>query len=69
MAKIKQIFLLLCLLLSVFSNSQIKVCAERTNKYIPLLKNQKVLIVGNQSSMIHKTHLVDSLLRKKSTYC
>ena len=65
MAKIKQIFLLLCLLLSVFSYSQIKVAAERTNKYIPLLKNQKVAIVGNQSSMIHKTHLVDSLLRRK----
>ena len=65
MAKIKQIFLLSCLLLSVFSYSQIKVAAERTNKYIPLLKNQKVAIVGNQSSMIHKTHLVDSLLRRK----
>ena len=38
---------------------------ERTNKYIPLLKNQKVAIVGNQSSMIYKTHLVDSLLVEK----
>lgn len=65
MAKIKQIFLLLCLLLSVFSYSQIIVAAERTNKFIPLLKNQKVAIVGNQSSMIHETHLVDSLLRRK----
>ena len=65
MAKIKQILLLLCVLLSVFSNSQIKVAAERTNQYIPLLKNQKVAIVGNQSSMIHKTHLVDSLLERK----
>ena len=65
MAKIKQIFLLLCVLVSVFSNSQIKVAAERTNEYIPLLKNQKVAIVGNQSSMIHKTHLVDSLLERR----
>ena len=65
MAKIKQIFILLCVLLSVFSYSQIKVAAERTNEYIPLLKNQKVAIVGNQSSMIHKTHLVDSLLSRK----
>ena len=65
MAKIKQIFLLLCVLLSDFSYSQIKVAAERTNEYIPLLKNQKVAIVGNQSSMIHKTHLVDSLLERR----
>ena len=65
MAKIKQIFLLLCVLLSDFSYSQIKVAAERTNEYIPLLKNQKVAIVGNQSSMIYKTHLVDSLLSRK----
>ncbi|MAO70913.1 MAG: hypothetical protein CMD02_00200 [Flavobacteriales bacterium] len=65
MAKIKQKFILLYLLLSVFSYSQIKVAAERTNKYIPLLKDQKVAIVGNQSSLIIKTHLVDSLLSRK----
>ncbi len=65
MAKIKQIFLLLCVLLSVFSYSQIKVAAERTNIYIPLLKKQNVAIVGNQSSLIQNTHLVDSLLSRE----
>ena len=65
MAKIKQIFLLFSLLLSVFSTSQIKVAAERTNIYIPILQQQKVAIVGNQSSMIKNTHLVDSLLSRK----
>ncbi len=65
MAKIKQIFLLFSLLLSVFSTSQIKVAAERTNIYIPILQQQKVAIVGNQSSMIRNTHLVDSLLSRK----
>ena len=62
MAKIKQIFLLFSLLLSVLSYSQIKVAAERTNIYIPLLKQQKVAVVGNQSSRIGNTHLVDSLI-------
>ena len=62
MAKIKQIFLLFSLLLSVLSYSQIKVAAERTNIYIPLLKQQKIAIVGNQSSRIGNTHLVDSLI-------
>ena len=62
MAKIKQIFIILCLLLSLFSNSQIIVGAERTNKYIPLLDGKNVAIVGNQTSMIVDKHLVDSLI-------
>ena len=62
MAKIKQIFLLFSLLLSVLSYSQIKVAAERTKIYVPLLKQQKIAIVGNQSSRIGNTHLVDSLI-------
>ena len=62
MAKIKQIFLLFSLLLSVLSYSQIKVAAERTKHYLPLLKQQKVAVIGNQSSLIKNTHLVDSLL-------
>ena len=63
MAKIKQLLLLLCLLVSVLSFSQIIVGAERTNSYIPLIKEKKIAIVGNQSSLIQKKHLVDSLLK------
>ena len=62
MAKIKQIFLLFNLLLSVLSYSQIKVAAERTKAYLPLLEDNKIAIVGNQTSMIKNTHLVDSLI-------
>ncbi|MBT6816123.1 MAG: DUF1343 domain-containing protein [Flavobacteriales bacterium] len=62
MAKIKQIFLLFNLLLSVLSYSQIKVAAERTKTYLPLLEDNKIAIVGNQTSMIKNTHLVDSLI-------
>ena len=62
MAKIKQIFLLFNLLLSVLSYSQIKVAAERTKSYLPLLEDNKIAIVGNQTSMIRNTHLADSLL-------
>ena len=36
--------------------------AERTDIYLPHLKNKKVGVVGNQTSMIVNTHLVDSLL-------
>ena len=62
MAKIKQLLLLLCLLTSVLSYSQIMVGAERINSYLPLLQEKKIAIVGNQSSLIQKKHLVDSLL-------
>ena len=62
MAKIKQIFILFNLLLSVLSYSQIKVAAERTQAYLPLLENNKIAVVGNQTSMIKQTHIVDSLI-------
>ena len=36
--------------------------AERTEVYLPLLKKKRVAIVGNQTSIIGDTHLVDTLL-------
>ncbi len=63
MAKIKQI---ICISLVLFTFSvkaqNIVLGAERTDIYLPLLKNKKVGVVGNQTSMIANTHLVDSLL-------
>ncbi|PIE87130.1 MAG: hypothetical protein CSA03_02035 [Bacteroidetes bacterium] len=52
----------------VFVNDQIErllpvsVGAEQTTNYLPMLEGKKVGIVGNQSSLIGETHLVDSLL-------
>ena len=40
----------------------IQVGAEQTQKYLPLLKNKRIALVANQSSLINSTHLVDSLL-------
>lgn len=39
--------------------------AYQTSLYIPLLKNKKVAIVGNQTSEINGKHLVDTLLQLK----
>ena len=39
--------------------------AERTPVYLPLLKDKRVAIVTNQTGMIGRTHLVDSLLALK----
>ena len=62
-AKIKQI-ICISLVLFIFSvkAQNIVLGAERTDTYLPLLKNKNVGVVANQTSMIANTHLVDSLL-------
>tara|TARA_B100000768_G_scaffold151943_1_gene147373 strand:+ start:301 stop:1443 length:1143 start_codon:yes stop_codon:yes gene_type:complete len=63
MAKIKQIISISLLLLTFSVNAQnIVLGAERTNAYLSLLEGKKIGIVGNQTSMIVNTHLVDSLI-------
>lgn len=36
--------------------------AERIDKYLPLLKDKRVAIMANQTTVINRSHLVDSLL-------
>ena len=66
MTKIKQ---LICLSLLLFTFSamgqKLVLGAERTDVYLNHLLNKKVGVVGNQTSMIGNTHLVDSLLSLK----
>jgi len=50
---------------AITQDIKIQVGAEQIQEYLPLLKNKKVAIVANQSSLIHDTHLVDSLLSLK----
>src|SRR5688572_21550604 len=38
--------------------------AEQTEKYLPLLKNKRVGILANPTSVIGKKHLVDSLMNR-----
>lgn len=42
----------------------IKTGAEQTQEYIPFLRNKNIAILANQSSIIGKVHLVDSLLTR-----
>ncbi len=42
--------------------AKVKTGAEKTDEYLPLLAGKSVAIVGNQTSIIGKKHLVDSLL-------
>ena len=66
MAKIRQIICLIILSIIIDIKAQnIITGAERVNKYLPLITNKQVAIVGNQTSMINDTHLVDSLISYK----
>ncbi len=49
---------------NVEETGEIEVGAERMEVYLPLLRDKKVGVVGNQSSLIGGTHLVDSLLSR-----
>ena len=66
MAKIKQI-ICIALTLHTFTihGQDVKLGLERINYYLPLLNDKNVAIVANHTSMIYKTHLVDSLLSLK----
>jgi uncharacterized protein YbbC (DUF1343 family) len=46
----------------VRTSADIKTGAQRTELYLPLLKGKSVGLVGNQTSMVGSTHLLDTLL-------
>lgn len=46
----------------ILKQPKIKVGAEQVGKYLPLLKDKKIGVVANHTSMINNTHLVDSLV-------
>ncbi len=46
----------------LYCNNEVTVGAEKTELYLKLLTGKRVGIVGNQSSLIGPTHLVDSLV-------
>jgi uncharacterized protein YbbC (DUF1343 family) len=49
-----------------FQNATISLGAERFDQYVPLLKNKRVGLVVNQTSIVGKsyTHIVDTLLKQ-----
>jgi len=61
--KIKHLFLCLLVFLQCScAQETLRLGAEQTNQYFPMLDNKSIGVVGNQSSRIGSTHLVDSLL-------
>ena len=61
--KIKHLFLCLLVFLQCSSAQEtLQLGAEQTDLYFPYIKGKHIGLVGNQSSTIGSTHLVDSLL-------
>jgi len=60
--KLYILILLIVLSNNLFAAEGIKTGAEQTEKYLPLLNGKRIVVVANQTSVIGKTSLVDSLL-------
>lgn len=58
------LFLILSTNIIAYTQNQIITGAEQTEKYIDYLKDKKVAILANQTSIIDNVHLVDSLLSR-----
>ncbi|OJV21956.1 MAG: hypothetical protein BGO30_09485 [Bacteroidetes bacterium 41-46] len=50
---------------TLISAGNIKTGAESVNEYLPLIKGKRVAVLTNQTGIIGKTHLVDSLVSLK----
>ena len=52
------------LLIQVYSQSRIIPGAERMDVYVPFLKSKSVAVFANQTSLVHHTNLIDTLLKR-----
>nr|WP_026956507.1 DUF1343 domain-containing protein [Algoriphagus vanfongensis] len=62
-----RVLIILCFIgsmssLTLAQTPSIRTGAEQTELYLPILKGKRVAIMANQTAIIGKTHLVDSLL-------
>ncbi|TND05069.1 MAG: hypothetical protein FD123_3689 [Bacteroidetes bacterium] len=51
--------------MTIKNDSSIRVGAKQFNVYLPWLKDKRVAVVANHTSLVDKTHLVDTLLALK----
>ncbi len=58
------LIVLTCSCLPYVSTANVKVGAACMDEYLPLLKDKKVALVVNLTSLINSTHLVDTLLNR-----
>ncbi len=56
------LFILFCCMIPISNAADVITGAQRTADYLPYLKNKRVGLVVNQTSVIGNTHLIDSLI-------
>ena len=62
----KPLFITILIFFSFVIHAQtVKVGAEITDEYLPIIKNKRVAVMANQTSMLRNEHLVDFLHRNK----
>ena len=49
----------------ILHEKDVKTGASQINQYLPLLTGKRVAVIANVTSLINKTHLVDTLLALK----
>ncbi|MDH6308725.1 uncharacterized protein YbbC (DUF1343 family) [Dysgonomonas sp. PFB1-18] len=59
------LFVLLCISSVYAQNESIRVGAESTDEYFPLLEGKRIAVLSNHTGMIGEEHLVDVLVRNK----
>lgn len=64
MKNFKIIMPILMALIATFASAQIRVGAEMTDEYIPLLKGKKVALLSNHTGMVGNEHTLDIMLKK-----
>lgn len=63
--KLFKLLIILLMSSTAFAGNSVKVGAESTTEYFPLLKNKRVAVLSNHTGMVGDEHLVDLLVRNK----
>lgn len=65
MKRLNVTFLLFILLSVSYGQNNIKVGAESTNEYFPLIKGKRIAVMSNHTGIVNNEHLVDMLVKEK----
>ena len=56
---------MLCAIFPLMAQTRVLTGAEQTEKWLPLLRNKRVAVLANHTSMVGDEHLVDMLVRER----
>ncbi|MFV0536065.1 MAG: exo-beta-N-acetylmuramidase NamZ domain-containing protein [Dysgonomonas sp.] len=65
MKRLNVTFLLFILLSVSYAQNNIKVGAESTNEYFPLIKGKRIAVMSNHTGIVNNEHLVDMLVKER----